>query len=178
MQQAQGCRDSSGARRQFRPRGFQFGSQAASFIRARIAKGTVVHAGEAATWDNSHERFEVKRSNHQEAYRLDGACTDMAEEYFGRVRRAGIGIHHRIARSYFLRYAEESSWREDSRRVSDRDQVNRIDAPALNTSGRRIARTAPSWRALETRESVRRIAIRSVSREDGGLRLRLQSALR
>jgi hypothetical protein len=28
-----------------------------------------------------HERFEIKRTNHQEAYSLDGACTNMAEEY-------------------------------------------------------------------------------------------------
>ena len=76
---------------------FNSESQAASFIRARIAKGTVVHADEAAPWDNLHERFEVKRINHQEAYSLDGACTNMAEEYFSRQRRAEIGIHHHIA---------------------------------------------------------------------------------
>jgi len=104
--------------------------QAASFIRARIAKGTVVHADEAASWENLHERFEVKRINHQEAYSLDGACTNMAEEYFSRLRRAEIGIHHHIAGSYLLR-AQESSWREDNRRVSNGDQVNRIAALAL-----------------------------------------------
>jgi hypothetical protein len=49
-------------------------------IRARIAKGAVVDADEAAPWDNLHERFEIERINHQEAYRLDGACADMAEE--------------------------------------------------------------------------------------------------
>jgi hypothetical protein len=43
-------------------------SQAASFIRARIAKGTKVHADEAASWDGLHERFEMKRINHQEAW--------------------------------------------------------------------------------------------------------------
>jgi hypothetical protein len=31
-------------------------SQAASFIRSRIAKGTTVHADEAAAWDHLHER--------------------------------------------------------------------------------------------------------------------------
>ena len=55
----------------------------------------------------------------------------MAEEYFSRLRRAEIGIHHHIARSYLLRYAQESSWREDNRRVSNGDQVNRITALAL-----------------------------------------------
>jgi transposase-like protein len=33
-------------------------SQAASFIRARIAKGTTVHADESGAWDNLHDRFE------------------------------------------------------------------------------------------------------------------------
>jgi hypothetical protein len=82
---------------------------AASFFRARIANGTIVHADEAASSDNLHERFEVKRINHQEAYSLDGACTNMAEEHFSRLRRAEIGIHHHIAGSYLLRYAQESS---------------------------------------------------------------------
>ncbi len=101
-------------------------SQAASFIRARIAKGTVVNADESGAWDNLHERFEMKRINHQEAYSLDGACTNQAEEYFSRLRRGEIGIHHHIAGAYLLRYAQESSWREDNRHVSNGDQVNRI----------------------------------------------------
>jgi hypothetical protein len=91
------------------PAVFNSESQAASFIRARIAKGTVVHADEAASWDNFHERFEIKRINHQEAHSLDGACIDMAEEYFSRLRRAEIGIHHHIAGAYFLPYTQESS---------------------------------------------------------------------
>ena len=37
-------------------------SQAASFIRARIAKGTTVHVDEASAWDHLHERFEVEAS--------------------------------------------------------------------------------------------------------------------
>ncbi len=95
-------------------------SAAASFIRARIAKGTVVHADEAASWDGLHERFEMKRINHQEA-----------EEYFSRLRRAEIGIHHHIAGAHLLRYAQESSWREDNRRVSNGDQVSRVAALAM-----------------------------------------------
>jgi ISXO2-like transposase domain len=85
---------------------------------------------EAASWDNLHARFEIKRINHQEAYSLDGACTNMAEEYFSRLRRAEIGIHHHIGGAYLLRYAQESSWREDNRRVAMGDQVNRIAALA------------------------------------------------
>jgi len=87
-------------------------SQAAPFIRGRISKGTVVHADEVASWDNLHERFEAKRLNHQEAYNLDGACTNMAEEYLSRLRRAEIGIHHHIRRVSPALCAGESSWRE------------------------------------------------------------------
>jgi len=111
------------------PAVFNTESQAASFIRARIAKGTVVRADDAASWDNLHERFEIKRINHQEAYSLDGACTNMAEEYFSRLRRAEIGIH--IAGADLLRYAQESSWREDNRRVPNGDQVSRVAALAM-----------------------------------------------
>jgi hypothetical protein len=81
------------------PAVFNTESQAAAFIRARIAKGTTVHADEAASWDGLRER----------SYSLDGACTNYAEEYFSRLRRAEIGIHHHIAGAYLLRYAQESS---------------------------------------------------------------------
>ena len=90
---------------------------------ALILISAIVHAGAAASWDNPHERFEVTRINHQEAYRLDGACADMAEEYFSRLR-AEVVIQPPIAGAYLLRHAQESSWREDNRRVSGGDQVS------------------------------------------------------
>lgn len=55
----------------------------------------------------------------------------MAEEYVSGLRRAEIGIHHYIACSYLLRYAQESSWREDNRRVPNGDQVSRVAALAM-----------------------------------------------
>jgi hypothetical protein len=113
------------------PAVFASESAAGSFIRARIAKGTTVHADEAASWDGLHDRFEMKRINHQEAYSFDDACTNQAEEYFSRLRRAEIGIHHHIAGSYLLRYAQDSSWREDNRRVSNGDQVSRVASLAM-----------------------------------------------
>ena len=61
----------------------------------------------------------------QEAYQLDGACTNRAEEFFSRMRRAEIGHHHHIAGAYLLRYAQEAAWREDNRRMSNGEQVNR-----------------------------------------------------
>ena len=54
-----------------------------------------------------HKNFEVARINHEEAYSLDGACTNWAESYFSRLRRAEIGHHHHVAGTYLLRYAQE-----------------------------------------------------------------------
>ncbi|MBV8799182.1 MAG: transposase [Alphaproteobacteria bacterium] len=39
------------------------------------------------------------------------ACTNWAESYFSRIRRAEIGIHHKIAGPY----ADEMAWRKDTR---------------------------------------------------------------
>jgi hypothetical protein len=61
----------------------------------------------------------------------------MAEEYFSRLRRAEIGIHHHIAGAYVLRYAQESSWRETDRRVSNGDQVSHVAALALKRGRRK-----------------------------------------
>jgi hypothetical protein len=52
------------------PAVFSAESQAGSFIRARIAKGTGC-ADKAASWDNLHEHFDIKRISDQEAYSLD-----------------------------------------------------------------------------------------------------------
>jgi 3-mercaptopyruvate sulfurtransferase SseA len=78
-------------------------SQALSFVRARIAKGTIVNADDSANWNALHARFEMRRIDHAEAYSLDGACTNWAEEVFSRMRRAEIGHHHHIAETIFSR---------------------------------------------------------------------------
>jgi hypothetical protein len=42
------------------------------------------------------------------------------------MRRADLGRHHYIAGAYLVRYAQETSWREDNRRISNGEQVNRL----------------------------------------------------
>jgi hypothetical protein len=96
-----------------------------------IAKGTVVNADASGNWNALHGHYEMKRINHQEAYSLDGACTNRAEEFFSRMRRGEIGHHHHIAGAYLLRYAQEASWREDNRRVSNGDQVSHVAGLAM-----------------------------------------------
>lgn len=110
---------------------FKAESQAVSWIKSRVAKGTILHADEAPSWNNLHARFEMKRIDHQVAYSLEGACTNLAESYFSRLRRGEMGHHHHVAGPYLLRYAQEAAWREDNRRMSNGQQVRRVAAMAL-----------------------------------------------
>lgn len=85
-------------------------------IGRRVLKGTTIHADEAAAYDILHARFQVKRINHQEAYSLNGACTNNAESFFARLRRSEWGVHHRVSGKHLHHYAAEMAWREDHRR--------------------------------------------------------------
>jgi hypothetical protein len=113
------------------PAVFRSEGAALSFIKSRIAKGTTINADESSAWNELHSRYEMKRINHQEAYSLDGACTNWAESFFSRLRRGEIGHHHHVAGPYLLRYAQEASWREDCRRLSNGEQVQRVTGLAL-----------------------------------------------
>ena len=113
------------------PAVFKNEAQALNFIRSRVAKGTLIQADESNAWNDLHSRYEMKRINHEEAYSLDGACTNSAESFFSRLRRAEIGHHHHIAGAYLLRYAQEAAWREDNRRVSNGEQVHLVAGLAM-----------------------------------------------
>ncbi len=101
---------------------FQSEAEAVAVIRGRVALGSTIHADEAAGWDALHSRYQMKRINHSEAYSKDGACTNQAESFFSRLRRAEVGTHHHIAGPYLNSYAAEMAWRENNRRVSNGEQ--------------------------------------------------------
>lgn len=91
-------------------------------VRSHVAPGSTVHADEASHWDKLAAHFPIKRINHKEAYSKDGACTNHAESFFSRLRRAEIGIHHHIAGKYLHAYAAEMAWREDVNRQPNGNQ--------------------------------------------------------
>ena len=64
-----------------------------------------------------HAYYEMHRINHSVAYSLDGACTNQAESYFSRLRRAEIGQHHHISGKYLGACAGGMTWKEDNRRA-------------------------------------------------------------
>ena len=115
------------------PQVFTGEEAAVSVIRQRIAQGTVVHADESPAWNPLQARFAMQRINHQHGYSIDGACTNGAESYFSRLRRAELGHHHHIAGPYLVRYAQEAAWREDLRRVSNGEQTHGVVGLAMRS---------------------------------------------
>jgi transposase-like protein len=113
------------------PAVFKSEGAALSFIRTRVLPGTEIMADESGAWNDLGARYSMKRINHQEAYSMDGACSNGAESFFSRMRRAEQGHHHHIAGAYLVRYAQEASWREDNRRVDNGTQLQHIAALAL-----------------------------------------------
>ena len=93
----------------------------------------------------------MKRINHEEAYSLDGACTNWAEEFFSRMRRAEIGHHHHIAGAYLLRTRKRRhgvkitaafEWRSDA-------ASGRIgDEPEAISRFHRLLATSPAKRSI------------------------------
>ena len=113
------------------PAAFRSESAALSFIRNRVARETEIMVDESTAWNDLATRYVVKTINHQLAYSADGACTNGAESFFSRMRRAEQGHHHHISGVYLGRYAQESAWREDHRRVDNGGQVRGVVALAL-----------------------------------------------
>ncbi len=113
------------------PAVFRSEGAALSWIKSRVEHGTVLNADEASGWDGLASKYEMKRINHQEAYSDGEACTNQAESYFSRIRRAEMGHFHHVSGPYLLRYAQESAFREDARRVDNGTQVRRVTELAL-----------------------------------------------
>ena len=59
------------------------------------------------------------------------ACTNQAESFFSRLRRAEIGTHHHIRGRYLHQYAGEMAWREDHRQISNGEQYLAVTSAAL-----------------------------------------------
>ena len=100
-------------------------------IVSRVMPGSTVYADEASVWDALHARFAVRRVNHSVAFSDEDACTNQAESYFSRLRRAEIGTHHHIIGRYLHQYANEMAWREDNRRVDNGSQYLMVARAAL-----------------------------------------------
>jgi transposase-like protein len=122
------------------PAVFRSESAVLDFIASRVDPATSIMAGEAASWNDLYGRFAVSRIDHSKLYSAGaGVRTNGAEEFFSRMRPAEIGHHHHIAGAYLVRYAQESAWREDHRRMDNGRQVNAVAGLAMH------AATSVNW---------------------------------
>ncbi|WVX50029.1 hypothetical protein ROLI_031250 [Roseobacter fucihabitans] len=83
-------------------------AEGVALVAANVQHGSTVHADEASHWDKLAAYFPIKRINHQIAYSKNGACTNQAESFFSRLRRAEVGTHHHIAGKYLGAYDNRS----------------------------------------------------------------------
>ncbi|TLG78523.1 IS1595 family transposase [Methylocystis sp. B8] len=101
---------------------FKSEGESVETIAERVDAAATVHADEAAHWDKLHTIFLTKRINHQHACSDGEACTNQAESFFSRIRRAEAGHFHHLSGPYLAAYSREMAWREDHRRVSNGEQ--------------------------------------------------------
>jgi hypothetical protein len=111
---------------------FKSGSAALGWIGRSVVKGTRIMADEAGSWNDLHARYDVSRIDHSQLYSTrTGVYRNGAESFFSRMRRAELGHHHHVAGPYLVRYAQESAWREDHRRMDNGHQVMAVSGLAM-----------------------------------------------
>ena len=113
------------------PAVFRCESAALGWIASRVSRDTKIVADEAASWNGLHDRYQVDRIDHSQAYSLNGIYSNGAESFFSGLRRAEIGHHHHIAGPYLVRYSQEAAWREDHRRVDNGRQFTTVAGLAM-----------------------------------------------
>lgn len=104
---------------------------AVPIMRKLVKQGSIVHADEASQYDSLHGYFDTKRINHSKSYSDGIACTNQAESFFSRMRRAERGVYNSIGRGYTSYYASEMAWREENKRRPNGDLFGMILSNAL-----------------------------------------------
>lgn len=104
---------------------------ACPIVRDRVGTLATIYADEGTGWDALHAGWDTRRVNHSVAFMDQGVCTNQAESYFSRLRRAEIGTHHHIAGPYLNSYANEMAWRENHRRVANGNQAALVTRSAM-----------------------------------------------
>jgi transposase-like protein len=104
---------------------------AVPYVRERVGTLATIHADEGSGWDALHAGWDTRRVNHSILFYDKGVCTNQAESFFSRLRRAEVGTHHHIAGPYLGQYAGEMSWREDNRRVANGTQAAMVGTAAM-----------------------------------------------
>jgi transposase-like protein len=110
-----------------------------ALVKKYVAKQSTVRSDELPAYGNLkllgyfHETV-----NHSVEFSTDGGVNqNQAESFFSRMRRAFIGVYHKITPRYMVDYAHEMAWREDARRTDTlgqmRDLMKRVCSSGRST---------------------------------------------
>ncbi len=91
-----------------------------------IESGSAIYTDDAGEYNRLAARYTLTKVNHSQRYADGDACTNWAESYFARLRRAEMGTHHHMSGKYLLGYANEVSWREDRRRYGGQENYEEL----------------------------------------------------
>lgn len=115
--------------------------ETAEIMRDIVEMGSSLIFDETKGFDGLDAIFDVKRINHdgndvknygEAAYSRDGVSTNWAESAHSRIKRSQMGVHHHIAGKYLEGYADEMTWREDVRRMSNGEQFLQLMTAGLH----------------------------------------------
>ena len=99
-----------------------------------IKKGSSIHADESNAYDDLTAHYDMSRVNHQIEYSgVYGENNNQSESYNARFRRMQYGNLHKIGNLYLSNYANEIAYREDTRRLSNREIFDDILSKCLNS---------------------------------------------
>lgn len=99
-----------------------------ALVERYVEKNSKVHTDELPAYRSlKYMGYTHDTVNHSREFSTDGGVNqNQAESYFSRLRRAFIGVFHRITPRYMLDYSCEMSWREDMRRTDLLGQVTNL----------------------------------------------------
>lgn len=94
-------------------------------IMKNLAPDAHVFGDDTDAWNPIELKFKMSRINHSKyGYASAEANTNQAESFFSRMRRAAIGIHHRLAGKHLTPYAVEMAWRETNNRIGSQERFD------------------------------------------------------
>jgi hypothetical protein len=92
---------------------------------------TTIVTDESGAYDRMERFGQHLTVPHKVGYEVERVNTNQAESSFSRARRSHIGVYHKISPTWIDLYAGEICWREDQRRLGNREQATDIMALAL-----------------------------------------------
>jgi len=103
------------------------GASAIDLARRYINDDALIMSDENAAYSRLSNWYKHETVDHSKEFsRPDGVNENQAESFFSRLRRCEYGVVHRITPKYLMDLANEIAWREDTRRLSEKEKLKDI----------------------------------------------------